>query len=84
MHWLGLQEGKKRARKLVRIYDAYWRDPDFSYVGSRYEQTLVRTRTPCSCVMCGNPRRHYKGVQRLTLQERRAADEMLSEMQLAG
>ena len=26
----------------------------------------------CSCYMCGNPRRHAKGVEVLTLQERRA------------
>ena len=82
MHWLGLQEGKRRARKLARFYDSYLRDTDFSYVGSRYEQKLVRTRTPCSCAMCGNPRRHYKGVQRLTPQERRQMDEVSSEPQL--
>lgn len=29
------------------------------------------TPVPCSCSMCGNPRRHYKGWERLTLQERR-------------
>ena len=27
----------------------------------------------CSCWMCGNPRRHAKGTERLTLQERRLA-----------
>ena len=30
------------------------------------------TITPCSCFMCGNPRRHYKGKAALTIQERRA------------
>lgn len=27
---------------------------------------LAHTRTPCSCAMCGNPRKHFKKV---TLQE---------------
>ncbi len=29
------------------------------------------TPCPCSCWMCGNPRLHRKGRERLTLQERR-------------
>jgi hypothetical protein len=33
----------------------------------------LHTRTPCSCYMCGNERRHTKGVARFTVQERRAA-----------
>lgn len=31
-------------------------------------------RTPCSCPMCGNPRHHGKGEDRVTIQERRAAE----------
>lgn len=27
---------------------------------------------PCSCFMCGNPRRKAKGKERLTMQERKA------------
>lgn len=30
------------------------------------------TPVPCSCYMCGNPRRIGKGKQRLTIQERKA------------
>lgn len=37
---------------------------DPHYVGRE-----ARTRHPCSCAMCGNPRRHFRG---LTRQERRA------------
>jgi hypothetical protein len=29
----------------------------------------IDTGTLCSCSMCGNPRKHYKGWTRLTLQE---------------
>lgn len=32
----------------------------------------TRTPTPCSCAMCGNPRRHAKGARRKTLAEYRA------------
>ena len=74
MHYLNLQEGKKKARKLARIYDAYHQDSDFSYVGSAYEQTLRRTRVPCSCVMCGNPRRYAKGEDKLTIADKRQND----------
>lgn len=31
---------------------------------------LAKTRQPCSCYCCGNPRRHFG---ELTMQERRAA-----------
>ncbi len=31
------------------------------------------TRVPCSCFMCGNPRRKFKGDDALTIQERKAA-----------
>lgn len=30
------------------------------------------TPVPCSCPMCGNPRRTAKGKERLTMQERKA------------
>ncbi len=30
---------------------------------------MAETRTPCSCHMCGNPRRHQK--DKLTMQEKR-------------
>jgi hypothetical protein len=31
---------------------------------------LADNRTPCSCWMCGNPRRYAKGRERITMQER--------------
>ena len=58
---------KARAREFLR--DVWQNDAlaeDEAYVGKR-----ARTRVPCSCPMCGNPRRHGKG-ERLTLQERKA------------
>ena len=37
----------------------------------RSHQNLKR----CSCLMCGNPRRHLKGTLALTMQERRQLEE---------
>ena len=33
---------------------------------------MAHTKTPCSCPMCGNPRRHAKGTNRETLAESKA------------
>jgi hypothetical protein len=31
------------------------------------------TRVPCCCIMCGSPRRHFRGRETLTIQERKAS-----------
>ena len=74
MHYLNLQEGKRKARKLAKIYDAYWQDKEHPYVGSDFEKKLRSTRVPCSCLGCGNPRRNEKGEYRLTLADKRQND----------
>ena len=33
---------------------------------------MARTKTPCSCPKCGNPRRYAKGANRETLAEQRS------------
>ena len=38
-----------------------------------HHHRFAKTRKPCSCWMCGNPRRFFAGKERLTMQERRAA-----------
>lgn len=58
---------KTKARKFLReVWQVDALADDDAYVGKR-----ARTRVPCSCHNCGNPRRHGK-TERLTLQERRA------------
>ncbi|MGI9190252.1 MAG: hypothetical protein ACR2F9_08930, partial [Longimicrobiaceae bacterium] len=52
--------------RVERYYGGYARHDE------RHRGKLAQARTPCSCWMCGNPRR-YRGE--LTLQERRAAQE---------
>jgi hypothetical protein len=49
---------RARARKI------YPRDPKAFHLADNIKN--------CSCMGCGNPRHHYKGAHRLTLQERRA------------
>ncbi|MDY0305792.1 MAG: hypothetical protein RBR18_05085 [Desulfovibrionaceae bacterium] len=50
----------------LRQYEEAWITP-------RAVGKAGRTRVPCSCAMCGNPRRNRKGKDRLTIQERRSA-----------
>ena len=40
-----------------------------------YARILLKTRAPCSCVMCGNPRRHFGAKTR----QERIADEDMAE-----
>ncbi len=64
---------EKEKRKAARLVRDIWRRPDLAadpaFVGKR-----ARTRVPCSCIFCGNPRRHSHGERSLPIQERRAAD----------
>ena len=58
-----MQKGINKAKKLMWIFDK-----------ESWEKQLElrkRTRVPCSCYMCGNPRKHSKGKDKLTIQERR-------------
>jgi hypothetical protein len=63
------REGIKRARRVLRVLRtlSIFRK-DFYAEGGEYEKTLIKTRVPCSCPMCGNPRKHF-GEQ--TRQERK-------------
>jgi hypothetical protein len=59
------QIGIKKARKVLRVLRAYNpRHRDFYRDGGEYEHRLIKTRVPCSCPMCGNPRRHFKKLTR--------------------
>jgi len=82
MHYLNLQDGKRRARKLAKIYDIYAAEFGDKYVGSDYEKKLRRTRVPCSCAMCGNKRHHAKGEDKLTMADKRQNDAAAAQMQL--
>lgn len=42
---------------------------------------VANTPTPCSCYMCGNPRRNSWADDPLTMQERKAADQYADEVE---
>lgn len=56
---------KRRAAKIHPWIDA----ADRAAIGK-----AAKTPVMCSCEACGNPRRHRKGAERLTMQERRAQE----------
>ena len=74
------QEGIKRARRVLRVWRGSWgiRPDAREYLkdGGDCEHHLIHTRVPCSCMMCGNPRRNF-GER--TLQERKADYEYREE-----
>ena len=55
-------------RGLTRDDDRRWLD--------HVSHQFVKTRAACSCWMCGNPRRHQKGDERLTVAELQSAVSM--------
>lgn len=59
----------ERTKRRVAVYYGGYAAHDLKHRGR-----LAATRTPCSCWMCGNPRR-YAGE--LTVQERRAAIDLV-------
>jgi len=74
MHYLRLQIAKKKARRQAQWIDDLGIIGEPWCVGSEYEKKLRRTRVPCSCHMCGNPRHKFKGKDRLTLADKRQND----------
>ena len=76
-------EGQKRARRVLRI----WRQRH-AWLEQRYPGTyvddgeiarrMIHTRVPCSCSMCGNPRRRWNEK---TVQERRADAALIAELE---
>lgn len=54
------QLGIKKARRVLRVLRACnHTGEEFYENGGEYEHKLIKTRVPCSCWMCGNPRRHF-------------------------
>ena len=71
------QKGIARARRVLRVYRSCWFEvhhgDGYYDEGGEYEKTLIKTRVPCSCGMCGNPRK----LGEITRQEIRANDEQI-------
>jgi len=71
-------EGVKRAKRVIKIYNPHqtaWDNWEEKY---KYFGRLVHTRVPCSCGMCGNPRRDGE----ITRQEKFIEWEMQEELKV--
>ena len=59
-------------RMLSRVKKFHWLQPEFWHGNEASREKHIRqmaeTRKPCSCLMCGNPRKHWKDK---TMQEKR-------------
>lgn len=75
-----MSRGERRAAvarkkaKMKRIIKETWYPPSRSSClkSKKFIGKMAATPHPCSCLCCGNPRRHYKGKGKLTMQELRA------------
>lgn len=63
------REGIKRAERVLSVWRQYLTPKDWLDKDGRIAHLMAKTRKPCSCPMCGNPRRHY-GEK--TIQEKKA------------
>jgi hypothetical protein len=65
-------------RRRVREFSAINQTPNAPYSSEQLAlrcAKMANTRAPCSCWMCGNPRR-YRNGPRQTMQELRAAQDI--------
>jgi len=62
-----LEMGRNKARKIIKAWRGWWGHKEWLSEDGKIFKTLVHTRKPCSCHMCGNPRRYFGEV---TKQER--------------
>lgn len=77
-----LAKEKKRVQRDFVLHRDWFQVPELRR-RARNVGYLARTPAPCSCHRCGNQRRHWKGKDCLTWQERRhlhAAHAQLEEV----
>lgn len=65
-------------RMKQKVSKFYWIKNWFGTEESREEhiRQMAETRKPCSCLMCGNPRKHWKDK---TMQEKRFEEKIWSD-----
>ena len=68
-----LEAERKKKAKMKRALKETWHDPSLADDPKRIGM-MAHTPHGCSCRMCGNPRKHEKGKDRLTIQERKHID----------
>lgn len=70
------EKARRRARQILSLWQSR-SNGRFDY-DARQVGMMAHTPAPCSCPMCGNPRRHFR--QR-TRQEKVAVERELAEME---
>jgi hypothetical protein len=73
-------KAKKRKERFAKWLAMAQPDP---YREIRQAGINAETPTRCSCYSCGNPRRHSKGKDRVTIQERTFNEDFISVSELA-
>jgi len=64
------QEGIKRAKRVLLVLrGSACVNKEYYSDDGEYFHKLIKTRVPCSCPFCGNPRRHFGIVTRQELRE---------------
>lgn len=72
--WQRRYEGYKKALRLKRLRKAQGvRNIDWY----TWERRTRQCRTPCSCTMCGNPRRHFN---KPAIQEQKADEALQAQL----
>lgn len=86
MNYQRRRKGKLKARRVLRIWraSAGAQDTDLYAGDGLLAQGMLRTRVLCSCLYCGNPRRHFGQVTRqeqlADLREREQVGELELEL----
>ena len=68
-----IQAEQRAKAKAFRIEKDFWHDPKKRQEEPDPKRVGKRAHTPkaCSCHCCGNPRKFFKGKEKITMQERR-------------
>lgn len=82
MRWKSDRRGVRRWNRFVKMtrrlkedFNQHYNDLECPCRSKgKVQSQFADTPTPCSCYMCGNPRRHFKGDAKLPLPELRARD----------
>lgn len=61
----------KKSKKIAKLTFPYSKGIEREDAIDKWTKRNSDNLQCCSCSMCGNPRKHIKGKERLTIQERR-------------
>ena len=65
---------RRKAKKIAKLFSLSTSKEDVEKFADNHAKHNADNLASCSCSMCGNPRRHAKGKDKLTIQEKRNAN----------